>query len=248
MNLSCKGHPDAAEIFMESTVQHVPVWDIATRLFHWLLALLVTVCLLTGEDDGLVFAVHAYAGYVVLVLLLFRAGWGVMGSRHSRFDDFVYAWDTTWRYALSLLRLRPPRYVGHNPLGGWMVVLMLLVLVATALSGIAMITQGARWLEGVHEALGSLMQVLVFVHIAGVLADRLLTGDRIVKAMITGRKELAEDIARQEVPVARAGRAVALAVLVLIGGAYLFRQLDYPASIAAYAAHEDGARKRGHDD
>ena len=222
-------------------MRQIPVWDLATRLFHWLLVLVVVTCFFTGEDEGLEFAVHAYAGFVVLMLLLFRLGWGIIGSRHSRFGDFVYGWPTIRRYTLSFLRLRPEQYVGHNPLGGWMVVLMLLVLTATALSGIAMITQGARWLEDVHEALGSLMQVLVFVHIAGVLADRLLTGDKIVKAMITGRKELAEDVALREVPVARVGWAAAFAVLVLFGGAYLFQQLDYPASIAAYSAHDDGS-------
>jgi len=228
-------------------VSQVPVWDLATRLFHWLLVLFVTVCLLTGEDEGLVFAVHAYAGFAVLMLLLFRAGWGVIGSAHSRFADFVYSWDATRRYALSVLRLRPAHYVGHNPLGGWMVVLMLLVLTATALSGVLMVAGGVRWLEDVHETLGSLMQVLVFVHIAGVLADRLLTGDKIVKAMITGRKELTEEAARREFPLAGAGRAVVLAVLVLAASGYLFQQIGYAAKVAAVAADDKGDRKRNHD-
>ena len=116
---------------MELTVHQVLVWDVATRLFHWLLVLSVVICLLTGEDEGLIFAIHAYAGFVVLMLLLFRAGWGIIGSQHSRFADFVYSWPETWRYALSFLRFKPQRYVGHNPLGGWMVIAMLVVLMAT---------------------------------------------------------------------------------------------------------------------
>jgi cytochrome b len=228
-------------------VHQVLVWDLATRLFHWLLVLFVVICLLTGEDEGLVFAIHAYAGFVILMLLFFRAGWGIIGSRHSRFADFIYPWSTTWRYALSFLRFKPQRYVGHNPLGGWMVILMLVVLTATALSGILMVTKEAGWLEDIHEALGSFMQILVFVHIAGVFVDRLLIGEKIVKAMITGHKELAEDAAQQEVPVAGVGRALAFAVLVVIGSVYLFQQIDYSAKVATFAANDEDVRKRKND-
>ncbi len=172
-------------------MHQVLVWDLATRLFHWLLVLLVVVCLLTGEDEGFIFAVHAYAGFVVFMLLIFRLGWGFIGSRHSRFSDFIYSRATVRRYAISLLRFKPERYVGHNPLGSWMVILMLVALTATTLSGMVMVTNEARWLDDIHETLGDFIQILVLVHIAGVLVDRSLTGDKIVKAMITGKKELA---------------------------------------------------------
>ncbi len=229
-------------------MNQVLVWDLATRLFHWLLVLFVVICLLTGEDEGLVFAIHAYAGFVILMLLFFRAGWGIIGSRHSRFADFIYSWSTTWRYALSFLRFKPQRYVGANPLGGWMVILMLVVLTGTTLSGILMVTRGAGWLEDIHEALGSFMQILVFVHIAGVFVDRLLTGEKIIKAMITGHKVLAEDAAQREIPVAGVGRALAFAVLVVIGSVYLFQQIDYSAKVATFASNDEDARKRKNDD
>lgn len=234
-------------IFVGLTMRQVLVWDLATRLFHWLLMLFVVVCFLTGDDEGLAFAIHAYAGFVVLMLLFFRLGWGIIGSPHSRFSDFIYSWSTVKRYAISFFQFKPERYVGHNPLGGWMIILMLVVLTATTLTGILMVTHGAGWLEDIHEALGSFMQVLVLVHIAGVLLDWGLTDDKIVKAMFTGRKELAEDIAESETPVSGIGKALVLALLVLIGGVYLFQQTDYSAKVSAFAANEDASRKHRND-
>ena len=228
-------------------MHQVQVWDIATRLFHWFLVLFVVICLLTGEDEGLVFAVHAYAGFVILMLLFFRAGWGVFGSQHSRFSDFIYPWSTTWRYALSCLRFNPERYVGHNPLGGWMIIVMLVVLTATTLSGVVMVSKGAGWLEDIHEALGRFMQILVLVHIAGVFVDQLLTGENIIKAMITGHKELAEDTVQQEVPVVGVWKAFVFAVLAVIGGVYLFQQIDYAAKVTTFAANSEHAEKRKND-
>lgn len=234
---------------MGPVMRQVLVWDLATRLFHWLLALFVIICFVTGEDEGLAFAIHAYAGFVVLMLLIFRLGWGLIGSPHSRFQDFICSWPTVRQYAISCLRFKPARYVGHNPLGGWMIVLMLVVLMASALTGLTMVTTGAGWLEDIHEALGSSMQILVLVHIAGVVVDRVLTGDKIVKAMITGHKDLSEDVAKSEPQVAGLGKALVFALLVLIGGVYLFQQTDYSTKVSSFAANEDAKheRKRDHD-
>lgn len=215
-------------------MRQVLVWDIATRLFHWLLVLFVVICFVTGEDEGLVFAIHAYAGYVVLMLLIFRLGWGIIGSRHSKFADFVYPWSIVRRYASSLLRFRPEHYVGHNPLGGWMVVLLLVTLAATAVSGFLMVTRGAKWLEDIHEALGGFMQILVLIHIAGVVVDQVLTREKLIQAMITGHKELPEDAAKAELFPARMWWALVLATLVAIGSVYLFQQTDYAAKVSAF--------------
>ena len=113
--------------------EQVKVWDIAIRVFHWSLVALFFISYLTGDDAGIV---HAYAGYGVIVLLVFRLVWGVIGTKHARFWDFVYAPETTKRYARSLISGKPIHYLGHNPLGGWMVILLLIFLSAVSWSGL----------------------------------------------------------------------------------------------------------------
>ena len=230
-------------------MRQVLVWDAATRFFHWLLVALVTTCLLTGEDEGLAFVIHAYAGFTILPLLFFRVGWGAFGSQHSRFTDFLYSWPTTKRYAFSLLRLKPTRFVGHNPLGGWMIFLMLVALTVSALSGVLMVVEGATWLEDIHEAIGSFMQILVFVHIGGVFVEQLLSGEKIVVAMITGRKEMSKEAATREVPAAGGAKALIFAILVVIGATYLFQQVGYSEKVSAFATSDEDTRehKKGHD-
>ncbi len=112
--------------------QSIPVWDIAVRIFHWSLVLGFTIAWLTGDEED---ALHIYAGYTVLGLIGFRLIWGFIGSRHARFGDFVTGPASVIEY-LKSLRDRPRHYMGHNPAGGWMVVLMLLTLFGVTLSGL----------------------------------------------------------------------------------------------------------------
>ena len=114
----------------------VPIWDCPTRAFHWLLVLAVVVSYVTGGEEGWQFVVHTVSGYVVTLLLVFRLIWGVIGSPRSRFRDFVHGRQVVGDYVRRLFALDPPRYVGHNPVGGWMVVLMLIVLSLTVLTGL----------------------------------------------------------------------------------------------------------------
>ena len=104
----------------------VLVWDLPTRVFHWLLVLGVAVSYLTGGEEGWLFVVHTASGYLIAVLLLVRVIWGVIGSPRSRFRDFVYGRRVVADYVRGLLALRPARHTGHNPLGGWMIILSLI--------------------------------------------------------------------------------------------------------------------------
>lgn len=113
--------------------QKVRVWDIAVRTFHWSLVVTFFVAYLSGDEES---ALHVYAGYAVLGLVAFRLVWGFVGPRHARFTDFVYGPAATLRYAKSILSLRPRHYLGHNPLGGWMVVALLLSLSGACWSGL----------------------------------------------------------------------------------------------------------------
>ena len=108
--------------------ERVRVWDLPTRLFHWLLVILVITSFVTVEIGGNAMQYHERSGYTILTLLLFRVIWGFIGGRESRFASFVRGPAAVLRYAATLFRSDPARYPGHNPLGGWSVMAMLLAL------------------------------------------------------------------------------------------------------------------------
>jgi cytochrome b len=165
----------------------VRVWDPLVRLFHWVLVISFTIAWLNTEDKTL----HKGAGYVVLALVAVRLIWGLVGSRHARFRDFVPRPRELLGYLKSLLRGQPRRYLGHNPAGGAMIVLMLAMLVLTGGSGWLSTTDafwGVEWVENLHAAAANLTVVLVFAHVAGVVFSSLQHRENLVLAMITGRK------------------------------------------------------------
>jgi cytochrome b len=112
----------------------VKVWDTAVRVFHWSLVVFFVVAYISGEIESEL--LHAYAGYAVLALVAFRMVWGLVGTKHARFPDFIFGSAATLRYAKSLLSSKPLRYLGHNPLGGWMVVALLACLFGACWSGL----------------------------------------------------------------------------------------------------------------
>ena len=116
--------------------QKLRVWDFPTRLFHWCVVSLVVVAWLIVGDEGWMLTVHTVAGYLLLVAIVFRLGWGVIGSTHARFADFVRPWSMVIEYTRQLARRAPPSYIGHNPLGGWSVVVLLVALATIVTTGL----------------------------------------------------------------------------------------------------------------
>lgn len=111
----------------------VKVWDPLVRIFHWSLVLGFTVAYITGEDES---ALHAWSGYIVLGLVLLRLLWGAFGPQHARFRDFIYRPSEVVEHAREIWRGHPRRYLGHSPLGGIMVVLLLASLVGVTVTGV----------------------------------------------------------------------------------------------------------------
>lgn len=179
---------NAIEAGGERPPAEVRVWDPFVRVFHWSLVTLFVVAFLTGDE---VERVHEIAGYGIAALIALRLIWGLVGSRHARFADFVRGPRTVIAYVRGLMNGDAPRYLGHNPAGGAMIVALLVMLAGTCVTGIMMTTDafwGSEWVEEVHEALANSMLALVILHVLGVLVSGLLHGENLVKAMVTGRK------------------------------------------------------------
>lgn len=129
----------------------VNVWDPLVRLFHWGLVVAFTIAYFTAEEES---TLHIYSGYTVMGLIIFRLVWGFVGSRHARFSDFVYGPATLMAYVRDLASGHPRRYLGHNPLGGLMIVAMLVVLAVLTYSGLVVyaIEENAGPLAGMVAA------------------------------------------------------------------------------------------------
>jgi cytochrome b len=183
-------------------IDQVRVWDPLVRIFHWALVAAFATAFIV-EDDLL--GVHVWAGYLVLALIAVRLVWGIVGTRHARFSDFVRGPRQVLTYLHQSLRLSAPRYLGHNPLGGAMVVALLALVGVTGLTGMAL--YGAQELSGplaglmsgtppavgealeeTHEVLANLTLVFIAVHVAGVLFSSFAHRENLIGSMFTGRK------------------------------------------------------------
>jgi len=166
----------------------IEVWDPFVRVFHWSLAALFLAAYVTGDD---VRQTHIVLGYTIAVLIALRIVWGFVGPRHARFSDFVWSPRAVLAYLRDVALFRAPRYLGHNPAGGAMIVALLVMLVASSVTGYMMTTDAfrdAKWIEEVHEGFAIGTVGLIVFHLLGVLISSLGHGENLVKAMITGRK------------------------------------------------------------
>ena len=219
----------------------VRVWDPATRLFHWALVALVAINIYTGSVGGLwEMDLHMLSGQAILALVVFRVVWGVVGSRHSRFADFVRGPAAVLDYLRRLRRGGDDAPVrGHNPLGGWSVMAMLVSLLVQAGTGLYsnddIFTEGplaktvskaaGDTLTWVHNVNAKVLFVLIAVHLLAVFGYLIVKRDNLIRPMITGRKrvppertgERAGEAANDDPPFASPWRAA----VILAGAAAL---------------------------
>jgi cytochrome b len=166
----------------------VKVWDLFVRIAHWLLAFSVLAAWLTRHTPG---AWHEWIGYGSLVLVALRVAWGIRGGGHARFSEFVRSPRETLRYAGAVFASREPRFLGHNPLGGWMIVALLVTVTLVGASGWLYTTDrfwGIEWVERLHSLLADVLLVLALLHVLGVLLSSWRHRENLVGAMIHGRK------------------------------------------------------------
>jgi cytochrome b len=180
----------------------VLVWDLPTRLFHWLLVIFVIISFVTAKIGGNMMQYHKLSGFAILVLVLFRLIWGFIGSRQSRFLTFVKAPFAVMRYAMTLLRRNSAHDLGHNPLGGWSIIAMLFILLLQAATGLFanddIATEGPlyEWvskatsdqLTRIHRLNQEVIIALVSIHVLAVLFYFFYQRENLIKPMITGGK------------------------------------------------------------
>lgn len=180
----------------------VPLWDLPTRIVHWLLVVLVLVSWFTGGEQ---MQIHRWSGYGILALLVFRLWWGVAGGSTARFASFLKGPKAAAAY-LKTVGAREPTYsAGHNPLGAWSVVAMILVMLTMV--GLGLFASDIDGLESgplsymvdfdasraaaeLHETVFRVLQALVALHILTVLYYWIWKRQNLIAAMITGRAKI----------------------------------------------------------
>jgi cytochrome b len=210
----------------------VPVWDLPVRFVHWAIVVLLAGLIATGLLGADWLDWHMRFGQLMLMLVTFRVIWGFVGSRNARFASFLYAPGRVVRYARSLVNGPKEVHVTHNPLGGWMVVALLLVLLVQATTGLftnddilwegplaARVTkETSDAMSFVHRRLWWVVAVLSVVHIVAVVAYLAWLKDNLIGAMFSGRKSLPAgtgDATHATAPLARAIVVLAACVLAI---------------------------------
>lgn len=214
----------------------IRVWDVPTRLVHWLLVVSFAGAWLTADSERHR-DLHVMFGVTMMVVILFRLAWGLVGTRYARFASFAFGPGAVVQYLWALATFRPVRHVGHTPAGSWAIWLMLVLGLVVGASGYALSVDGAEWLEDAHEALAMTLLAVAVVHVLGVTVSSVLHRENLVGAMITGRKrgDASEAIRRPHWLIGAALLALVLALWL--------EALPVPGIDRAPAASERGAHE-----
>ncbi len=233
----------------------VMIWDLPTRIFHWLLTIgfFVTATLsLTADDDSPLFSAHMIIGIMLGVLVLFRIVWGFVGTRHARFSSFLFSPQSLLRYLIGAMSGSATRSTGHNAGSSYGIFAMLGLVLITAVTGL-MISNGNETAEELHEVASYLLMAVVFVHIVGVLWYSLRHQENITLSMLTGYKEASSDEAiRSSHPLS----GIVLLVLISFLTVRLFQNYDRAAGVTTYPGlgitiplgESEGSEGEGDDD
>jgi len=181
----------------------IKVWDPFVRIFHW--TLLATFIIAFSTEDDLQF-IHDTAGYLMLGFIACRMVWGIIGTRHARFSDFIVMPTTIINYIKEVKNGTARRYLGHNPAGGAMIVVLIIVLALTIFTGVGMERStlpaslsswfslfdgySHRSLKHFHEFFANLSMLLIVAHVAGVLISSWQHRENLIRAMIDGKKRI----------------------------------------------------------
>lgn len=176
------------EIAVNRTMKRILVWDLPTRVFHWLLAASFLGAFLTAESERYR-DIHVVLGYTVLGLVAFRLMWGVIGTRYARFKSFPIAPLRVLAYLKSLFTRSPQHHTGHNPAGSLAIYAILALALLAGATGYAAYNEiGGEWLAELHEGAANAMLGLVVIHIGAVAVSSLIHRENLVASMLNGYK------------------------------------------------------------
>jgi cytochrome b len=200
-------------LFMKVTTmskQHL-IWDLPLRIFHWGMIIIIGCLWVTSDQDLGLIELHIKFGYTALGFLIFRIIWGIVGTKHSQFKNFIPSFTTLKQYIIDSRLGKIKHYVGHNPIGSLMVILMLLLMLGQATSGLfisddvfsagpyngVFSEQVEKIFKTIHTNAFDLLMVAALFHIIAVIYYEKVKKQALIKAMINGKKQ-GEHIANGE--------------------------------------------------
>jgi cytochrome b len=211
------------------------VWDLPVRLFHWALVVAFAGAFITNRLGVSYFKYHEWCGYAVIVLVSFRILWGFAGTYHAQFRHFLRGPIATLHYGWRLVRGRASSHAGHNPLGAWMVVFLLIVLAAQAITGLfsndeifnvgplyGYVTKDLSLrLTSLHRHLFYWIAAAIAMHVLAVAGHRVFDQSDLVRAMITGRKARQHAAEVESISSSRTWLAALMIIVIAAGLAWI---------------------------
>lgn len=195
----------------DKTERKIRVWDLPVRLFHWALVILMVISYFTARAGEEWMKFHFWSGYAILTLVLFRIAWGFVGSTTARFADFVKGPSEALAHLRDFMGRGRPREAGHNPVGGAMVILLLLAVLAQVIAGLfsadtdtgvvngpLALAVADKWVDratAFHHTWINVLLVLVAAHVLASVVYLVWKRQNLIGAMVTGRKPLDDVVA-----------------------------------------------------
>lgn len=215
---------------MLNTDQKKLIWDLPLRLFHWLLVLSILGSWYTSEQDGDMVDQHMLLGYFILGLVIFRILWGFLGTKHALFSQFIPSPNDIHSYAKQINTPTAPKHPGHNPLGSLMVVMMIITILAQAVSGLFINddifssgpyyeifgSEFSKWMKTVHYYAFDVMLVLIGLHLSAIVLYWWKKKMNLVLPMITGKKSAKDVDEQDQIPHSKLLTALILVIAVAV--------------------------------
>jgi cytochrome b len=206
------------------------VYDVPTRIFHWLFAVLFLTSFIiakTVDDESWWFSYHSLAGLTLGFLVLLRILWGLFGTQHARFSNFILNPRHLVHYFKGILSGEKKRWAGHNPASSWAAITMMVMAIGLAITGYLMTSGSNKELfEDFHELLANGFIIVVVLHVAGIILHTIRHQEMIGLSMLDGKKaNIADD---QTIPSSKSAFGILMIGLVVAFALYLFNNYDGP--------------------